>query len=162
MNVTTTTVNVKGSKTLADAKPLMHGGMNVTVNVESHTAQLVLCGTVAAVRNASEVETVGEMQAWAYQVIESGAPADRTEVTTNEELLTMVETRGGSNHTHGVDNSYLANTFTGKDMIAILDYWFSYGVDAEIRDGAASSGHGWYINIHTGGASYGQYFFNGH
>ncbi|AMD42750.1 hypothetical protein SEA_XKCD426_9 [Streptomyces phage Xkcd426] len=65
------TINARGARTLADARPLTYGGTGVYVTFDGEMAQLHLAGRIVAERPAAEVESTKAAQDWAYETIET-------------------------------------------------------------------------------------------
>ena len=65
------TINARGARTLADARPLTYAGTGVYVTTDNGTAQLHLGGHIVAERPAAEVTCTRDAQDWAYDVIEA-------------------------------------------------------------------------------------------
>lgn len=64
-------INARGARTIADAKPLIFDGQGVYVTNDGQNAQLHLGGRVVAERPAAEVAAIVDAQDWAYEMIET-------------------------------------------------------------------------------------------
>lgn len=65
------TINARGARTIADARPLTFEGTQVYITTDGDTAQLHLAGRIADERPATEINSTKDAQDWAYSVIEA-------------------------------------------------------------------------------------------